>query len=104
MDFFWTLLGRVLAVEFIFGILYAALVRWFSKKEVEGQTAYLVALGVLVTVVISMPVLGLPALLILLVCFGASGAPMIIEYVARVHQERREDKEGAQAVVKELLK
>ena len=104
MDFFWTLFGTVLAVELVFGILYAALVRWLSKKEFEGQTAYLVALGVLVTVAISIPALGLPAALMLLTCFIASGMPMIVEYAARIHQARRKDKESAQAMAKELLK
>jgi len=103
-DRFWTLLGAVLAGEFFFGILYAALVRWLSKKEVEGQTAYLVVLGVFVSVAISIPLLGLPAALLALACFIASGMPMIVEYAARVHQERHKDKKDAQKVAKDLLK
>src|SRR3990172_3740738 len=54
-DRFWTLLGAVLAGEFFFGILYAALVRWLSKKEVEGETAYPGVLGAFVSVAISIP-------------------------------------------------
>lgn len=49
----WLAIGLTLAILLIFGTAYALLVRWMAGNHIEGQTAYLVAFGVLVTVLAS---------------------------------------------------
>lgn len=92
-----------LAALFLFGICYALLVNWMSKKQVSGQTAYLVVGGVGITLVASIPTLGLTLVTILFSYFAACGLPMVIEYGVRVHQERRRDVEAASTLAREAL-
>jgi hypothetical protein len=106
----WAAIGQVMALAFIFGLFYAGLVRWMAVQDIEGLTAFIVAFGVLVTVLLTVFVVGWYPALVMLATFAASGAPMIVEYVMRVHAEnkaRREaitrDAEAAQRVAKELL-
>jgi hypothetical protein len=99
----WLAIGLTLAILLIFGTAYALLVRWMAGNHIEGQTAYLVAFGVLVTVLASTALNGWTATLLTLACFAASGFPMIVEYVVRISTERRRDREGADQVAKDLL-
>jgi hypothetical protein len=96
--------GLVLATLFLFGVVYAYLVRWLANSNVQGQTAYAVVGGVGVTVLVSAVVIGMTNALYLIICFAASGLPMIVEYVNRVHGEHRKDQQSAQQVAKDLLK
>jgi len=107
----WAQIGQVAMLAFAFGVLYAALVRWMSTQGVRNMTAFVVALGVLVTVLISSIVIGLIAALAVLVAFGASGMPMIVEYVVREHaadKARRAameaDTREAKRLAKDLLR
>lgn len=95
--------GLTLALLFIFGLGYAALVRLMARRGVQGQTAYTVVGGVAVTVLGATALIGWHNVILLLACFTASGLPMILEYGTRTHGEQRRDLESAQAVAKELL-
>ena len=99
----WLAIGLTLAVLFIFGTGYAWIVRWMSKNSIEGQTAYVVVIGVSVTVLASTFLNGWLATLMTLACFAASGMPMIVEYVMRISKERQRDRENADQVAKDLL-
>lgn len=99
----WTAISLTLAILLIFGSAYALVVRKMAEQHIEGQTAYLVAFGVLVTVLASTALNGWLATLLTLACFAASGFPMIVEYVLRVSDARRRDRENAEQVAKDLL-
>jgi hypothetical protein len=100
----WLAIGLTLALLFIFGILYAVMVRWMAKMHIiEGQTATVVVGGVLVTVLGSTVLNGWTATLLTLACFAASGLPMMAEYVMRVASEQKRDRDGADQVAKDLL-
>lgn len=99
----WIVIGLTLAALFCFGICYALLVNWMSRKKVTGQTAYAVVAGVTVALVASIPTFGLFPIAILFSYFGACGLPMVVEYAVRIHKERRADQEKAEALAKEAL-
>lgn len=92
-----------LAVLLFFGVIYAYVVRRMAEAAVQGQTAYTVVVGVGVTVVASGMLIGWENVMLLICCFGASGLPMILEYVSRVHREQKRDRSEAKAVAKDLL-
>jgi hypothetical protein len=92
-----------LAALFLFGICYALLVNWMSRKQVTGQTAYMVVGGVSMGLIAALPTLGLTVVTILFFYFAACGLPMVIEYGIRVHLERRRDAEAAHALAKEAI-
>lgn len=99
----WTVFSLTIIALALFGILYAILVNWLAKKQVTGQTAYLVVGGVGMALVASVPTFGLEAVAISFAYFTACGLPMVIEYNYRVHQERRRDVQAAQALAKEAI-
>jgi hypothetical protein len=99
----WTVFSLTLIALFLFGILYALLVNWLSRKNVIGQTASLVVGGVSVGLIASIPTFGLTAVAILFSYYAACGLPMVIEYGLRVHQERVRDVEAVQALAKEAI-
>ncbi len=89
---------------FLFGLIYAWIVRRLSDSGVQGQTAYTVVVGVGVTVLASAFLVGWANALLVLVCFAASGLPMIIEYGQRTHKQQKDDRERAAGVARDLLK
>lgn len=98
----WQAFGPVLAALLVFGLFYSLLVRWMAKKGVEGQTAWMVVIGVVVTGIGFAVIVGLEMALVMAVCFAASGFFMVIEYVSRVEAARRKDHEQAQKQSKDL--
>jgi hypothetical protein len=100
----WLVFGLSLAGLLLFGILYALLIRWGSKKEVEGQTAWAVVVGVTATLLAMIPTFGLMTIALMFAGFSASGIPMIVEYVLRIHKAQQTDKENAKGLAKDLLK
>jgi putative flippase GtrA len=92
-----------LSALFLFGLIYAYIVNRLAKAGVQGQTAYTVVVGVGVTVLAAGWLIGWVNVILLLACFAASGAPMIVEYVLRTHKEQKRDQQNAQAVAKDLL-
>jgi hypothetical protein len=87
-----------------FGVIYAYAVRQMDKHGVQGQTAYLVVVGVGVTVIAASAVIGFLNSLQLIACFAASGAPMVIEYIQRTHRLQKRDEHDAKEIARELLK
>jgi uncharacterized membrane protein YhaH (DUF805 family) len=100
----WTVFGLTLAGLFVFGVLYAMLVRSASKRNLEGQIAWAVVVGVAATLAALIPLLGLMNIALAAAGFTASGIPMIVEYLLRANKEHQSDKEKAQALAKEILK
>jgi hypothetical protein len=98
-----TVFSLTLAGEFIFGVLFAVLVRWASNRKVVGQTAFAVILGVTATLLISIPVFGFNIIALLFPCFIASGGPMVAEYLLRVQKEIDSDQKKAKDLAKDLL-
>lgn len=101
MAFNWAFFGFILADALLFGIFYALFVRWISKAKIEGQTAYLVVGGVSAVLLLASVMVGLVSMAILFALFAAAGLPMVIEYVDRVHHERRRDLEALKRFAQE---
>jgi hypothetical protein len=79
---FWMLLA--------FGTLYNALVAWAEREGyTEGYLSLVVAVGVAVTLG-GFAILSIDAALLALVCFAASGTPMIIGSIWRYLRRRAE--------------
>lgn len=100
---FWQTFGLILVALFMFGLVYAILIRWLSKKKVKGQTAYSVVFGVAVTVTAMGPVIGWQNVLYVLAGFAASGLWMILEDVQRAWLEDQADREKAKKMAEDLL-
>jgi hypothetical protein len=103
IDVNWLVFGLSLAGLLLFGILYSLVIRWGSKKEVEGQTAWAVVVGVTATLLAMIPTFGLATIALMFAGFAASGIPMIVEYVLRINKAQRSDKESAKGLAKDLL-
>jgi len=99
----WMIFGWSLAAAFVFGIVYASLIRWISKKNLIGQTAWSVVCGVAVTLLFMVPVLGIENVALIFCFFAASGLPMIVEYLSRIQAELQQDKNKAAELTRELL-
>lgn len=99
----WLTFGLVLAGLFLFGCLYAALVRFMARRGADGQTAWMVVGGVAATLCGSVFVVGIENALLLLALFAASGLPMVVEYVWRFESARRADHEQAKRHSKDDL-
>ena len=99
----WTTFGYGLAASFVFGIVYAVVVRRVSKKGWIGQTAWSVVVGVTFTLITMLPAFGLLLVALVFCHFAAAGVPMIIEYLDRVQAEIQQDKNKAHELNKELL-
>jgi hypothetical protein len=109
-DWAITGIGQVCLVALAFGVMYALFVRWMTRKGLEGYTAFIVAGGVFGTLAIASLSIGVEAAALALLIFGFTGAPMIAEYVLRVHEERQyareralQDARAAQELAKGLL-
>jgi predicted tellurium resistance membrane protein TerC len=74
----------------IFGIGYNAVVAWVNRHPSghEGYTALLVVIGVAITVLATTPLIGIESLLVLIIAFCCSGAPMIAGDVIRYIKAR----------------
>jgi len=83
----WRLIGAVLAGLVLFGTSYNAWMTQLADRK-EGYVALLVAGGVAMTLA-GVAFLDLRAALLALVCFAASGTPMIIGDILR-YVDRRE--------------
>ena len=95
----------VLGLLFLFGAAYNLLVAWLEHKGYdEGYTSLLVVGGVLVTLAASALLVGWYNALLVLLCFAASGLPMILGSLARYARARRAALDHALAEIKGLLK
>jgi ABC-type methionine transport system permease subunit len=103
-DIIWLDFGWTLAVAFLFGVLFALLVHWASKRQMVGQTAWAVVVGVAVTLLTMIPMFGLDLVALISCYFAATGIPMIVEYILRIQSDIQRDKEEAKGLAKDLVK
>jgi NhaP-type Na+/H+ or K+/H+ antiporter len=100
-------IGRELAMAFLglllFGVSYNLLVEYFQKRT-QRYTAELVVGGVIITVLVSGFLIGWDKALIVLVCFVASGLPMIVGSWFRTARDEEAAKKIAQESLQELQK
>lgn len=95
----------VLAALFVFGVLYNAFVEWLERDDRDrGFTSLLVVGGVIVTLGGAAMLVGWELILVLALCFTASGTPMIIGSLARYARERAEAEKFCRSSVEELLR
>ena len=99
----WLVFGAVWMIVFLICCLYALLVRVMANSGVDGQTAWMVVVGVVIVLVGLAFVAGLEIALIAAALFVAGGIPMIIEYVSRVEKARKTDHAQAKEERKHLL-
>ena len=101
----WKLIGAVLFGLFMYGWAYNAFVGSMEGRK-DGYLAMLVAAGVGTTLV-GVAVISWQAALLVLVCFAASGIPMIIGEIARTIRKReralRVQRLIAEAEAKDIL-
>ncbi|MCK4826166.1 hypothetical protein KA005_61045 [bacterium] len=82
----WKLLGTILFALFWFGCAFNAFVD-FLRDRSDGYLSMLVAVGVGITL-IGVAIISWQAAVLVLVCFTASGIPMIIGEIARSISKR----------------
>ena len=96
--------GVILAVFFglvLFGIGYNSMVAWLERKGyTEGYLSLIVAFGVFITLC-GIAILSIPAALLTLGAFVASGTPMIIGSIVRYLRKREEMK---RSIIEEIEK
>lgn len=96
--------GQILAVYLsltLFGVGYNGLVQWLEHKGyTEGFLSLVVALGVAATLG-GVAILSIPAALLALGAFVASGAPMIVGSIVRYLRRREEAMRAIQHEVKD---
>lgn len=85
--------GMVVGFLFVFGVAFNLLIGWVERQGwLDGFTALAVVVGVGVTLLAAGILIGFEDVLVVLVCFAASGAPMVLgswwRYVNRRSQER----------------
>ncbi len=85
----WRILGLVLAGEFVFACGVAWLTRYFTTVRLQGQTYWLVVLGVSGVVAIAEPVIGWESVFMLALAFSVAALPMGLEYFSRVATESK---------------
>lgn len=91
------------AVLLLFGLAYNAVVGWLEENgRDEGYTAILVVVGVLVTVLVATPLIGIDSSIILLVGFIASGSPMIAGSIYRHVLARESHQEEVKRTIVQL--
>ena len=103
IDINQTLFSLSLAGELAFGIVFAVIVHWASRKHWVGQTAWAVVVGTTVTLLILIPAFGLNLIAMLFGAFACSGVPMILEYLTRIQSEIQKDNEEAKNLASEFL-
>jgi len=79
----WQEIGFILALVIIFATGLAWVTRKFSNNKLEGQTYWLVVVGVAGVVLISGLRIGWEAVSFLLGCFAVSAVPMGVEFYGR---------------------
>ena len=88
----------------LFGWVFNRLVQRLEEETPEhGYTAFLVAVGVLVTVAVMAPLIGLQATALLLAGFVASGLPMIVGSVGRSLARMRSERELLRAEARRAM-
>jgi len=97
-------LAAVLMGLLLFGIGY----NWFVTRLEQGghdrgYTSLLVVVGVMVTLAGALVVVGWWAVLVVALCFVASGTPMIVGSIARYTRERAAEARLVREMIEERL-
>lgn len=93
----------LLVITFIFGLAYNGFVAWLERTgRDEGYTAFLVVGGVLATIALATPLIGVQSVLVVLLLFICTGSPMIVGSVYRHTEARRQAKEELRATLQEF--
>jgi hypothetical protein len=89
----------------LFGIVYDLLVTHLNQRPAghRGYTAFLVVVGVAVTVTATLPIIGFENYLILVIAFIASGIPMITGDMRRYMDERDIELSELRNVIRQQL-
>lgn len=99
------LAALVLISLFLFGLGYNWLVAWLEEKRYDrGYTAFLVVGGSAVTLAAGALLVGLEPVLWLLVCFAASGLPMVVGSCVRSWKARQRAEIEVIKQAKEMLR
>lgn len=99
----WRVLAAI-AAAMLFGMAYDQVVGWLERNGHDrGYTAFLVVGGVVVTLLLGIPLVGLGATLWTFVMFAASGIFMVLGSWARSAKLRKADEEGAKKLAREAL-
>lgn len=99
-----TQLLYVVAGLFLFGLIYNAFVAWLEKMGHDrGYTAFLVVGGTLVTLAGLAVITGVETVISAIVCFVASGLPMILGSVWRHVRERASEEKKIMALAHEFV-
>lgn len=98
----WQVFGTVWVIVFLVCSLYALLVRAIANSGVDGQTGWMVVVGVVIVLVGLAFVAGLELALIAAGLFAAGGIPMLVEYLSRVQKAKKKDHEQAEDERKDL--
>lgn len=73
-----------------FGLCYNLTVGWLEDNGYDqGYTSFLVVIGILITLILIIPIIGLTTFAILTFAFTFSGLPMIIGHIWRHVRERQ---------------
>ncbi len=87
---FGALFGAILGAGLLFGLAYNVLIGYMRRTGLDEGLAWLqVVIGVLVTLLLAWPLVGLEAVLVLLALFAATGAPMAAGNIVRAWQARQ---------------
>lgn len=92
----WLVLGLILFILLFFGTLYAVFVNLFFD-QLQGYMSLMVVGGVLVTLGFSAFIFW-PAAVLLLICFSASGLPMIIGDIVKAIRKRERVKNFSRTI------
>lgn len=78
-------------LAFFFGLGYNWFVAYLEKRGAgEPYTAFLVAAGVLITLALAMPLVGLNDVLIMTIFFALTGGPMMVGSAARYLKKKEQ--------------
>lgn len=84
----WGTFGAIV-LACAFGLLYNQFVNWCEQRGYsDGYTGLLVVLGVLVTLALAVPFVGLAVVLVVFTLFCCTGAPMVAGDVWRAIKRR----------------
>lgn len=86
-----------LSTPLLFAVALAFLTRWLNNRKAHGQTLLLVIVGVAGTVACAFVIGDITAetLVIIAAYFAVTGLPMAAEYILRVTDEQKRDREQA---------
>jgi hypothetical protein len=94
----WALFGGMFGALVGFGVLYNHLMAWLERTgRLEGFVSLFVAGGVIITLAMAWPLIGLQNALIVLALFVPAGLPMMVGSMWRYIEARRSHQDESRA-------